>query len=155
MKKDVEDVIMEKMDSKARPKLVFSSRISLSRYTSLLRCRSNDMAVFVDKRTDIYPENQTDQTHALSLAQQIRRGQIDGSMLNDTESSDQVAESTLPFYNREEFSMQEHDFKERIKSNYDSALAKRREEAVLKQAEAQKTDADNFKEGTSATVDEE
>lgn len=112
-----------------------SSRIVLARYGSLLRHHSNEYVVAFDDRLDNYPPNQTDQTHALSISQQIRRGQIDGTLIDDSEVQKVMpGESVLPFYNREELSMQEHDFKQRVAKEYQAQ--KRRQEAEISAAKA-------------------
>lgn len=85
------------------------------RYGSLVRHHKNDLITVVFDGPQYFSPSVTDQTHGLSLAEQVRRGQVSANF--DEESpltDDNVEESMLPFYNREEFSMKEQEFVSRM-----------------------------------------
>lgn len=104
------------------------------RYGSLVRHQPHDYVVAEFDVPQYFPPSVTDQTHGLSLAEQVRRGQVSANF--DEESpltDDNVEDSMLPFYNREEFSMKEQEFIARM-----SEEAKRRtdERSVMKDVDS-------------------
>lgn len=97
------------------------------RYGSLLRNQPHDYVVAEFDVPQSFPPSVTDQTHGLTLAEQVRRGQVSANF--DEESpltDDNVEDSMLPFYNREEFSMKEQEFVARM-----SEEARRRADETL------------------------
>lgn len=110
---DLEDEVMKQHEVE---ELTASPlRFGFKRYSSLLRCANNELVDVVDDRHFDYSPSHTDQTHALTIAQQVRRGQIDNKALPDEDSEiADFGESMLPFMNREEMSMEEQRLVARV-----------------------------------------
>lgn len=104
-----EDILAEKDGN------IFPVVHKFPRYASLVRHQPHDYVVAEFDVPQVFPPSVTDQMHGLTLAEQVRRGQVSATFDVDSPlTDDNVEESMLPFYNREEFSMKEQEFMSRL-----------------------------------------
>lgn len=89
------------------------------RYKSISRFVHNGFYYAEDIREFVYPPTLTDQLHGLSLADQIRRGQVDVTFAEESQfdfpdGKDDGREPGDIFLSREELSMKEYNLGERL-----------------------------------------
>lgn len=112
------------------------------RYKSISRFVHNGFYYAEDIREFVYPPTMTDQLHGLSLADQIKRGQVDVTFAEESQfdfpdGKDDGREPGDVFLSREELSMREHDLGERI------AVQEARRRADLEKSGNNITDTDS------------
>lgn len=106
-------------DASGKEVFVSFSFTGSDRYKSISRFVHNGFYYAEDIREFVYPPTLTDQLHGLSLADQIKRGQVDvtfaeQSQFDFPDGKDDGREPGDIFLSREELSMKEHDLGERL-----------------------------------------